>query len=232
MIIQIQQGLGDAIYAQPVIKELAKTRRVLVQTSWVDVFKHLANVTTTSISGNLPFQADLKLYWFVNYPNAFLQLCKTAKIENLSFDLDTPKFRMPIFNTKKKICVIKAPYVPSYYNTNNVDYKSFAANIQEAQRFIDTNKNDFYFISTGNQGTKYIDALKGIDLDLNNKLSLPGFLDLCRQADTIVTQLGHLVAIACAFRKNLRVLRSNLDRPQLFEKRLAACVIPDTCKLI
>lgn len=232
MLITIQRGLGDAIYAQPVIRELAKTQKIFLETEFSELYNHLDNIIVCNkFTDEQRKLKPKKLYWYTNYPNAFSQLCKNADVKELEFKLDIPLIAVQQFETDKKLCIVKAPYSPQYLTNANKHYKDFAGSLSEIQKFIDDNRKEFYFISTGDK-TDYTGNLTGIDCDLNDKLSLLQFLSLCKQADIFVSQIGHLLAIACVYRKKIKIVSSNTENPHVYRNRLKSSVIPGTCILL
>lgn len=242
--ISLQSGLGDALIAQPVIAHIAyhTIQAVTVYTKHIDIFTGLPGVI--ALAGIAPKEA-LKLHWFLGREeNAFQQLCSIAEREFLVKDIYF-KFVWPMVDFEesdvvthlgnrlplkinKKLCIIKKPYTPQYISNTNMFYENYAADVKTVQNFIDENKDKYYFISVG-QNTLYSkgsDNITGIDLNLENNLSLLDFIYLCMNSDVIASQLGHLTTIAALFNKPYKCFRSNFNDPKTFENRYKATAMP------
>lgn len=230
--ILIQAGLGDALMAQPVIKELGRHNNVQIHSSYPEVFEGLEGVK--SHNARAIRNEFKKLFWYVNKPNAFDQLCKAAKIEPPEFKLQINGGEDVNIDTRgKKLCLVKMPYKPDYICNVKMHYERFAGDEQELRKFIERNKSEYYFVSVGAE-TNYIYESDKFDIDehLDDKFDVMTFLRICEKSDLIVSQLGHMTAIACLMRKKIKILTSNRNNPKLFQMRYEATVIPGTCEVI
>lgn len=225
MNIQIQPGLGDAIYNYPIIKELSNKEFINVETGFPEIFYNLPNAKGfIKINETI----DLHLRFHVLNYSAYSQLCtKTHVYPEFDFS-DFPTIYKPLETNNKKLCVIKEPCAAGRHKDKNEMRE--AADFNQMQRWIDENRNEYYFVSVG-QNEKFTERLN-IDLDLNDKLSTYELLALCRHADLIATQIGHLVAIGCAFRIPLKLFKAIGDSDMLYEKRKLCTIVPNTSKIL
>lgn len=202
MKIRTLSGLGDAVYGYPIVKQLARKTAVTVCTKYPEVFSNLKNVQTTDDRSN----CDLVLrYTRAQGKTQWEEICKCAGFE-VQFIFEWPKtlpgFEIPQAPQGKKLCVIKEPCV-AHMHKSAKNY-SMSPKVEEMQAWVNANSRRFYFVSVGHD-EQFKARLKGIDLDLTNKLTVPQLLTLCANAGAIATQIGHLVPIAQGLRIPLKI---------------------------
>lgn len=202
MKIRTLSGLGDAVYGYPIAKHLARKGPVTVSTKYPEVFSALKNVQTTDDRSN----CDLVLrYTRVPGKTQWEEICKATGFE-VPFVFDWPKtlkdFDLPQIPQGKKLCIIKEPCV-AHMHKSAKNY-SMSPRVDEMQAWVNQNSKRFFFVSVG-QDEQFKARLKGIDIDLTNKLTVPQLLTLCANAGAIVTQIGHLVPIAQGLRIPLKI---------------------------
>ncbi len=216
MKIQIQKGLGDALYNYPIIKGLAKQNEIELETQYPELFAHLPNVKASKdeLKG-----VDLKLRFYVMQRPAYDQLCLKAGVAP-EFDLTDLLGSWSVI-PPRAICVVKEPCASGYVKEKGE--MKHAADHKEMQTWIEKNRDKYYFISVG-QNEKYTERLK-VDLDLTDKLSVFELISLCSNASAIITQVGHLIPLACAFNVPLKVFKSIGDSDKMYELRKNCTVI-------
>lgn len=209
--IRTHLGLGDAVYSYPVVKHLLKNyKNITVLTKYPVIFKELP-VKCADISG----EYDL----FLRYTDKrhkkttqFQDICASAGItEKIPFRLDwkvdfssefIDLYGDRLMQNGKKVCVIKEPCA-AHMDKRSGSFR-MAPISAKVQEFINKNRNQYFFVSVG-QSDKYKQRLNGIDLDLNDKLSLSDFITLVNHCEAVATQIGHLVPLAQAFGKKLTI---------------------------
>lgn len=204
-VIRTQRGLGDAVYCYPVIKRLAEQHPITVITNYGFIYENLPNV---SISNDFHQKYDLFLrYTRHGRGTQFEQIQSCAGLSGLRLHLDwdadfSTEFRNKYLDTirGKNICIVKEPCA-AHMHKRSRDL-CVAPSSLYMQEFI--NRNDFYYISVG-QDEVFKKRLLRIDLDLNNKILIKDLITLVKYSNFIITQVGHLVVLAQAFNKQLKV---------------------------
>lgn len=203
MVIRTQKGLGDAVYAYPVVKQLAKRQQIKVITNYPFIF-NLSNVETST---DYKQKYDLFLRYAKHGKGTqFEQVQSCAGLKGLKMHLDWGEVFSKEFQDNYlsqivgKICIVKEPCAAHMHKRSQDT--CVAPSSREMQEFIDS--NDYYYISVG-QDEVFKHRLSNIDLDLNNKISVKDLITLVQSASCVITQVGHLVTLAQAFGKQLKV---------------------------
>lgn len=195
MRFRTMKGLGDAIYAYPIVKYFARTEHVTVCTQYPQVFKYLENVTTTDKD-----HVDEVFLSYSRNPdsNQYKDICDTVGI------YPEFKFEWPatVFTHIPKYCIIKEPCC-SHMNKRFNDF-SLAPKVSYVQDWVYENQERYTFISVGKDEI-FKGRIAGIDHHMIDTLSIEQFLGLCAGAAAIATQIGHLVPIAQAMGKPLKI---------------------------
>lgn len=201
--IRTPLGLGDAVYAFPIVKHFAQTEKVTVCTQYPDVFKSLGIETTTEKTNQ-----DLCLrYQFRSEKDYYTQMCDVAGVHP-EFKLDWPyNYETVEFinESGKKLCIIKEP-VCGHMHKGAQDF-SMSPSVGQMQEFINKNKEQMFFLSVGHNEI-FKARLSGIDGDTNNLLSVHDFITIVNAADMVATQIGHLVPLGQALGKPLKIFES------------------------
>jgi len=214
MIVKCHLGLGDAVYSYAIIEHLLKTnKKITVQTKYPLVFKDLPCDTTIEYG---PFDLWLRYtHRRKEKTTQFQDMCISAKIkEPLKIKLPkTFKYDSKIVDyvlnrvddSGRKLAIIKEPCAAHMDKKN--DNLRFAPDVQEVQDFVNKNKLKYFFVSVGKDEV-FKGRIKGIDFDLNNKLTVSDLLYLCQESDIIASQTGHLIPIAQAFNVEYKLFTS------------------------
>lgn len=192
MKITTPSGLGDAVFCYPIVNELAKRERVFLYTKYPEVFGNL----------DLEFlkerQGTKLRYTRQPGTNYYEDLCACASITPPEFIFDFYGFfqRFPSL-PKKLICLIHEPST-AHMHRRQRDF-SLTPAPQKVQRFIDVNKDKYFFVSV-EWDDVYKERLKGIDRVFSG-LSVSEYLALCSLSTCIASQIGHLIPIGQAMGK-------------------------------
>lgn len=190
MTISTLSGLGDAVYAYPIVKEFSIRGPVNLYTRYREVFADLPNITY------IEKPAGIRLaYSRAKNENFYESMCKAV---GANIDLVGSAHRgvwaelHPAIMGGKELCIIKEPCTADMHKKTR-DF-SMSARPKAMQDFIDANKDRYYFMSIDG-GEVYRERLSGIDAHLKG-LTVQEYLAWCAMASAFVTQIGHLVPIA------------------------------------
>ena len=200
-------GLGDAVYAFPVVEAAAKIAPVNVSTQYPEVFLHLNNVTCTT--GTLSNETRLAYnrhgvapYWD--------EVRRAAGLSDLSFYFQYPLSPVsPLVGaiigaaaeSGKKLCILAEPRAAHMHKAQCV--LSMAPGIAETVEWVTANRQRFFFVAVGQH--EVFKTRLPADFDAVDKLTVTEYLQLCAHADAFATQIGHLVPIAQGLRKPLKI---------------------------
>lgn len=215
IVIKTMLGLGDAFYFYPIVKcYIEQGFRPTVVTRHPIIFNSLDcnavlqtnkpvnlrpsyNSRRTSehsqykdilMSANLP-DLPFEFKWGLGFTKEFIE----NKIES---------FMAAYVASKKRLCIIKEPCA-SHMHKRERDF-SIVPDVDELQKYVNDNKDDYFFVSVG-QDEIFYKRLENIDYDLNNQLEIQDLISLCSISHLIVTQIGHLVPISQALNIPLKV---------------------------
>lgn len=207
-------GIGDCVYAYPIIKLYTLTREVKVITPFPEIFASLEIETLTDMNQHF----DVKPCYTQSRSSKkgqYEDMLDSVKLPFIPFVFGWNSGFSDEFRSKhlknivarlsmegKGICIVKEPCLANMHQKNGDT--SVAPDIEEMQAWIDENKKRFVYISVG-KGEIFTDRLQGIDIDLNDQLSIPDLITLCGMAQGIATQVGHLVPIAQGLNRPLKI---------------------------
>lgn len=208
IIVKTPLGLGDNIYCWPIVRHLAQSQEAQVLTTRPYIFENLG-VECLSVSAVSP---NIRLHYNQRRNSAdgqyqdILTQCRLPCIpfqfvwgqEFESFNFEGLKAQAE----GKKICLIREPSCNDMHKKTG-DF-SMAADFGHMQRWVDTYKDEYFYVSVG-KNEVFSRRLCGINVDLVDKLSLFDYITLCEKCDAIATQIGHLVVLAQAFNKPMKV---------------------------
>lgn len=205
-------GLGDAVYAYPIVKELLnRDKKIELLTWYPDVFKPLMNIGNLDIQRG-PIAGSYSKFIRLAYERDGSNFYETMARHVLR---TSPPFYLHVLPDERAIhimasirnhdgrpvCLIKEPHAAHCHRKTN-DY-SMAPHIWEMQNWLTEHRKDYYFISCEHDDN-YKARLVGIDLRLKG-LTVPTYLGLCAMSDLIVSQVGHLVPISQSLDKPLKL---------------------------
>lgn len=211
--IRTPLGLGDAVYTFPIVKHFAQTEKVIVCTQYPDVFKSLGIETTAEKTNQ-----DLCLrYQFRAEKDYYTQMCDLAGVHP-EFKLDWPYRESDdcpsfIHDAFQPVCVIKEP-VCGHMHKGSKNF-SMAPNVERMQNFVNKNNGILHFVSVG-EDEVFKARLSRINTDLNNRLSVHDLISIVTYSSVVVTQIGHLVPLAQALGKPLKIF----EPEQVTDRRL------------
>lgn len=197
MIFRGANGFGDAFYVYPVLKHfLSIGKPVEILTKYPDVYFPLVKMGLI-ISDRYAKQPDIQCRYGPRYhiqETTTYQdtLILSGSPDNLPFKINFEFEKEFVFETKKKICVIRKPTMPMHGKPGG---ELLIPDCALIQKLIDAHKAEYYFVLAGNPEGDFEYPLKGIDFDLTKKLSIPQVIQLAKQADMVVTQCGFFIPI-------------------------------------
>lgn len=213
-------GLGDAVYAYPVIKELTRTEPVTVWTKYPDVFTGLSGVS---------FSAE-KAGAVLGYSrgperNFYADIVAAAGIAAPEFAAEfaiLDRHREWARAKGKPVCIIKEPHATDMHKKAR-DF-SLAPSVKAMQGFIDRQREAFYFVAVDGPDDVYRERLDGIGERLSG-LNVREYLSLCSVVSAFASQIGHLVPIAQALGKRLFLFEPEKNTAQNTRHVRASSVI-------
>ena len=232
--IEIPQGLGDAVYCYPILKELILTRYkgygVYIHHNpykiIFDPLKKFGNILGHHVTGAEKLKLHYRSRRFAD-TTQYEDLVISAGLPHpVSFILDWEQNFTQDFlreNARK----IKAPYLivaepRAAHMHKNFNMVSVDPAPEGMQEHIDHYRKDFFIIAVG-KGEKFSARLKNIDLDLVDKIEyLQDYINLVKYSSIVLTPVNHLVPFAQAFRKRHRIFypvhpKFDYIRPEKFD---------------
>jgi hypothetical protein len=202
-------GLGDAFYMYPVLKYfLEQGEKVEILTKYPDVYTPLIKKGLI-ITPRHDKQPTVECRYAPRYPIQTTTTYQDTLIlagitEKLPFEFEFESEHEFDFKTDKKICVIRKPTMPMRGKALG---ELLIPDCTILQRIIDKFKNEIFFILAGNaEGDKFNFPLKGIDVDLTQKLTLPDLFQLVNQSDLTLTQCGFFIPLCETLNKKCFIL--------------------------
>lgn len=198
MRIRTPLGLGDAIYCWPIIQYFSERMGVEVMTRYPIIYD---NLPVSCVPYDKNFHLSLHYNKRRSKPtDQYTDILKQCDLPMIPFQFD---FNYPcsdkiwnVLDQGKKICVVKEPCKAHMHK--NKEGVSVDPDPKEMQKYINKRKDEYFFISVG-KAEKFKDRLD-IDLDLTDKTSIPDLIQIIKASSLVLTQIGHLVPLAIAFR--------------------------------
>lgn len=217
IIIEIPQGLGDAVYCYPILKELVKTRYkdygvYIYRNPYKIIFeplKNYCNLLDKAPVNSLILKIHYKQRKFEN-TTQYEDLVISAKLSHpphFVFDWDK-KFMDGFYKNiclqiRKPYLIIKEPCVAHMHKKTNKP--SVDPDPKPMQEYIDFYRKTHFIISVGKE-EKFSHRLKSIDLSLVDKIdNVIDYINLIKYSDIVLTQAGHLIPLAQAFHKKHKI---------------------------
>lgn len=219
--IEIPQGIGDAVYCYPILKKLIQTKfrnkRVHIYRNphrlLLEPLKQFGNVVDTMD----PNAMVLKIHYVKRKKEETTQyedLCISAGLDNPpNFVFDWPFTQVNYSEEFKKIrlpwitrpyLVVKEPCAAHMHKKNR--QPSVEPDVKELQRFVDHYSAQGYQIISVGLDEHFGHRLKNIDLQLVDSINgLIDYITFIKGASIVLTQAGHLVPLAQAFKIQHRV---------------------------
>jgi len=217
IIIEIPQGLGDAVYCYPILKELAITRYknygiYIYRNPHKIIFEPLkkyCNLLDAAPINSLVLKIHYRQRRFLK-TTQYEDLVISAKLPNpphFIFDWDkkfTDKFSENVLSKiKRHYLIVKEPCAAHMHK--NINKQSVDPDPKFMQEYVDFYRKSLFIISVG-QNEKFSHRLKNIDLDLVDRIdNIEDYINLVKHSSVILTQAGHLVPLAQAFNRRHRI---------------------------
>jgi hypothetical protein len=211
MILRGAGGFGDSIYMYPVLKYfLKKGETVEILTKYPDIYAPLRKLGLI-ISDRYSKAPDTECRYAPRYSIQVTTTYQDTLIlsgapPSLPFTIEFEHPKEFAFSTNKKICVIRKPTMPMKGKSGG---DILIPDCSIIQRLIDKYRNDYYFVLAGNPEGEFNFPLRGIDLDLTEKLTIPEVLQLAFQSDMIITQCGFFIPICETLNRRCFILFSD-----------------------
>ena len=195
--IRAGKGLGDALYLQAVARHISRKERLRVCSGWPDVFRNL-DVEVVPFTRQADINAHYTLRKWRTDTDQFEDCCIQAGIkEPVDFLIDWEPAGSFVPNRVKPVVLVLIPRMPM----DRAD--GFARELlprREAyQAAIDGLKGLATLVMVGSGKPLY--ELDGIDVDLTNRTSVSGLLDIASQADGFLGYCSFFVPLAESFNK-------------------------------
>ena len=212
-------GLGDTIYAYPIVKYYAqKHDTVYYMTDYPELYETLPNVKCAKheklnyirLPNGERQPIDIRFtYCARKYTPGSSQFTDSRISAGISepIELTIPwktKNNKLIDDINKvcggkKICIIAAPYEP--FGREDEWGAILRIKPDIIQNIVDKYKDKVYFIQIGNKFTLH--NIKNVDLDLINKTSVSDLFDLIKRCDVGISQIGNLLPLCeCQGKRN------------------------------
>lgn len=235
MRILVQPGIGDTLFAYPIIKELSRNNVIMVGCGAPDLLRGL-NVAAVSSDGFRTPDIHLRFEAYRG-KSAYEQMSACAKIHPPEFDYSSLSVPVSSIVTKienqalrkgKKILVVHEPHT-AFRHRKSGDPRD-AANIEEMNEWLEPYAGSHEIVTVGKD-----DIFHGrirADVRTENALTLWDLLFLIKAADIVATQSGICVVPACMYRKKLKLFKSRGDSDKSYEIRKKIVVIPNTAEML
>jgi hypothetical protein len=222
MIIGLKgaSGLGDTIYAYPIVKYYAKMNdEVYYMTDYPEIYETLENVKCSKhqklnyiVKEDGEKQpVDVRFTYcgrkYTPGTSQFTDSCLSAGIRK-PLDLEIPwtiKNKKLIAKVKrqnknkKKICILAAPYEP--FGREDEWGAILRIKPKIMQNIVNEYKDRVFFIQTGNKYTLH--KIKNVDMDLIKKTTVSDLFDLIKICDIGLSQIGNMLPLCeCQKKKN------------------------------
>ncbi len=217
-------GLGDAVYAYPVVESLARKDEILLHTQYPEVYAPLVAAGRVQIN---PTREGRALAYGRSGKNNYESIAAQVGIEPPPFIVEFGRDEAADQIIQKiqrfhpgPICMIKEPCTAHMHRLTN-DY-SITPKVKTMQNWVDANP-EYYFISCATVDN-FKARLDGIDLRLMG-LTVQTYLALCSMASCIATQIGHLSPIAQALGIDLKLFLPEDKGTAIFKNLTADAVL-------
>lgn len=212
-------GFGDAIYIYPVLKWfIEQGEKIEILTKYPDVYASLRKIGLV-ISDRYAKEPDRECRYAPRYhiqdTTTYVDtLYLTGVPIDLPFEIDIKCDKEFNFKTKKKICVIRNPTMPMKGKCGG---NILIPDCTIFQKIINRFKDELFFVLAGNPEGNFKFNLKGIDVELTNKLNIPEVFQLARQSDIVLTQCGFFIPICETQNKKCFILFASAGMKSKFK---------------
>jgi hypothetical protein len=206
LIIKTLMGLGDAVYAWPIVRYLIQQnpgREIKVATKYPIVFRGLD-------CDIIDFESCPPPDYHLSYTSRRLSpkgqyedILDHCKLPWIDFEFEWTSVEYSFVSIVHPYAVIKEP-ATAHLHKNNSDF-SFTPNVKEMQDHVDRLKQMGMRIISVGQSEVFKERLSGIDYDWNDRLTVAQLLNVCKGATEILTQVGHLVPIGQGLKKPMTI---------------------------
>ena len=219
-------GLGDAVYAAPIVAHFAKLAPVHVSTHYPEVFQLIAGVTATTDRAIQPGCVSLRYHPQPGH-NYYGDYCKAAGVQMLPFSLpwaDAEMHEPGLFEEiyamrdGRKICLVKEPSTPHMYRARN-DF-SITPDYRTLQNWMLGHRDEFRFMTVEHETNTIQRRLVGIDYRMAAR-SVSEYISILSLVSHVAAQICHLVPLAQALSKPLTVFRPEHETRTGFLKYLS-----------
>lgn len=230
--LNLQPGLGDAIYALPFICEMVKTEEVEFHTKWPEVFQDVKGVSISKEPLAIRL-GDIRFQWTNVSRKSFVQMYEeqsevkgdyNAARLALSFGL-TEQHKQLFARadvTGKDLCIIGEPRAAGRHKDKND--MSCCASPYEMGEWIEKNREKYYYVSVG-KDEKFVEPYRlAADEDLNNKLSLMELITLFRCVELCASQVSYFVPLACLFDIPMKLFKAASQTEDEFKEHVRRTV--------
>lgn len=187
-------GLGDAIYSYPIVKYYKNNnpdKKIIVLTKYKEVFEILNNINFSEDRSNFDIDCTYLDRKQIQETNQFEDiLINSNSPKNLNFEIDI-KIKKINLKTSKKILLLRNPYLGMELRKTSI----LTPNLNEIVNLIDKLKKKYYIILLKHEKDGTNIFYKNFDY-LLEKTSINQLMNLVFQSDFIISQNGHMLALA------------------------------------
>ena len=235
-------GLGDTIYAYPIVNYYAKKHKtVYYMTDYPEIYQSIPNVKCHphqklnyfTLKDGSKQPVDIRFTYtprkYTPGTSQFTDSCISAGITK-KIDLTIPwKIQNnPLVEKvkrlnkhKKKVCVLSAPYEP--FGREDEWGKILRIDPVFMQNIVDAYKDEVFFIQVGNKYT--LKKIRGVDIDLVNKTTVSDLFDLVKICCFGLSQIGNLLPLCeCLGKRNMIIFTRKAIES---ENRFIAAITPE-----
>jgi len=202
MILKGASGLGDSIYAYPIVKHYCeKHDDITVMSNYPELFADLPVKVIRHTKDNSDIRFTYGIRKYTPGTNQFQDSVISAKIkEDLKLEIpwsiknDKMIARInKLFRRsgKKFKCALAVPYKP-FGRTDDFG-KEMTVNYKIIDELIKKFKDNVFFIQVGRFKPLY--RYNNLDVDMNFKTTIPDLMDIVTYCDIGITQVGNLLPI-------------------------------------
>lgn len=222
--IRTLSGLGDAVYAAPIVAHFGKFAPIHVETKYPEVFAFIEGWSIAEKGSLPPDRVSLRYQPHAGH-NYYADYCRCAGVPMLPFSLPwrlNMKFlsayeKLSAMTDGRKMCLIKEPSAPHMYRERS-DF-SITPDPLVMQRWMLDNRDKFYYVSVEHPTNTIKNRLVGIDYRAQHS-TVEDYISLVHIVDHVAAQISHLCPLAQALGKPLTLFKPEQENRAGFLKYL------------
>lgn len=201
LIIKPSMGLGDAVYCYPVVEYYRNNnpnKNIKVLTKYKEVFENLKNITFSTERSKFDIDCTYLNRKKIKETNQFEDILINSNCpKNLNFDINI-KIKKIKIETSKKILLVRNPYLGMELRKDIL----LTPDLSQIINFLNKLKKKYYIILLRHKEDGTNIFYKNFDHILD-ETSINQLMNLVFQSDLIISQNGHILALAEGLNKNI-----------------------------